>query len=119
MVSCSAKWHSVQISACSVAGEIASSGVPISLMSGWMDQTATSSIHIFYHSAKAPGKHADSGPVELLIDWTQCHMQMETGPCACSFLWCLCCKSNLRLQVRQWQQWAGQQVMSQSSPRED
>lgn len=65
MVYCSTKFSYVQISACSVAGEIASSGVPISLMSGWMDQTASSSIHTFYHSAKAPGKHAGSGPVKL------------------------------------------------------
>ena len=77
-MSCSEKSHSVQISACSVAGEIASSGVPISLMSGWMDQTATSSIHIFYHSAKAPGKHADFGPVELLMDSNSWHMQTKT-----------------------------------------
>ena len=69
MVFCGVRLYSVQISACSVAGEIASSGVPISLMSGWMDQTATSSIHIFYHSAKAPGKHARFwASVELLID---------------------------------------------------
>ena len=44
-----------QISACSVADKIASSGVPMALMSGWMDQTAFSSIHAFYHTAKAPG----------------------------------------------------------------
>ena len=44
-----------QISACSVAADIASSGVPLSLISGWMDQTANSAIHAFYHAAKAPG----------------------------------------------------------------
>ena len=55
----------LQISACSVSADIASSGVPISLMSGWMDQTATSSIHAFYHAAKAPGKPPSNSPHHL------------------------------------------------------
>ena len=45
----------MQISACSVSADIAASGVPISLISGWMDQTANSAIQAFYHAAKAPG----------------------------------------------------------------
>ncbi|CAL8463886.1 g3421 [Coccomyxa elongata] len=51
-----------QISACSVADKIASSGVPLALISGWLDQTAFSSIHAFYHAAKAPGSELVIGP---------------------------------------------------------
>lgn len=50
-----------QISACSVADKIASSGVPLALMSGWLDQTAFSSIHAYHHAAKAPGERSEQG----------------------------------------------------------
>ena len=46
----------MQVSACSVAAEIASSGVPISIMAGWPDLTASPGIHAFYHATKAPGE---------------------------------------------------------------
>ena len=53
-----------QISACAFAAEIASSGVPISLMAGFPDLTAASGIHAFYHAAKAPGEYL-MPPVDL------------------------------------------------------
>lgn len=40
----------VQLCVCRVADEIASSGVPICYMAGWMDSTASASIHAFVKS---------------------------------------------------------------------
>jgi hypothetical protein len=43
------------ISACSVAGDIAGSGVPLSITAGWLDSTAGPAIIMFMKAAKASG----------------------------------------------------------------
>ena len=44
-----------QFSPCVFAREIAAARVPISLVTGWLDQSATSALHIMHHAARAPG----------------------------------------------------------------
>ena len=46
---------SAQFSPCVFAAEIAAARVPISLVTGWLDQSATSALHILHHAAHAPG----------------------------------------------------------------
>ncbi|KAK9813975.1 hypothetical protein WJX73_007604 [Symbiochloris irregularis] len=46
----------------SVAADIASSGVPLLLMAGWLDATAHPAILCFLHAAKAPGSNLVIGP---------------------------------------------------------
>lgn len=43
------------VSACSVAANIAASGVPLQLASGWLDTTASAAIHAYVFGAHAPG----------------------------------------------------------------
>ena len=46
---------SAQFSPCVFARDIAAARVPISLVTGWLDQSATSALHILHHAAHAPG----------------------------------------------------------------
>ena len=45
----------MQFSPCVLAREISAARVPISLVTGWLDQSATSALHILHHAAHAPG----------------------------------------------------------------
>ena len=44
-----------QFSPCVYARDIAAARVPISLVTGWVDQSATSALHILHHAARMPG----------------------------------------------------------------
>eukprot|EP00884_Botryococcus_braunii_P020656 jgi/Botrbrau1/7274/Bobra.0318s0012.1 len=48
------------LSVCQMADKIASSGVPICFLAGWMDSTASASIHAFANSP--PGSELVIGP---------------------------------------------------------
>ena len=55
-----------QFSPCVYARDIAAARVPISLVTGWVDQSAASALHILHHAAHMPG--AITQPLLPIVD---------------------------------------------------